>query len=88
MMAGVALWGLHMGFTQGLLAALIADTAPAERRGAAFGIFSLVTGVALLFASVFAGWLWDVYGAPATFLGGATFTAVALAGWLVVERRR
>jgi MFS family permease len=88
MMAGVALWGLHMGFTQGLLAALIADTAPAERRGTAFGIFNLVTGVAMLFASVFAGWLWDVYGAPATFLGGAAFTAVALAGWLVIERRR
>jgi MFS family permease len=75
---GVALWGLHMGLTQGLLSALVADTAPAALRGTAFGMFNLLTGVALLAASIFAGELWDVAGPRATFLAGACFTAVAL----------
>jgi MFS family permease len=78
-MAGAALWGLHMGLTQGLLAALVADTAPEELRGTAFGMFNLVSGVAMLAASVVAGALWDVAGPSGTFLAGAAFTAVALA---------
>ncbi|HKB24807.1 MAG TPA: MFS transporter [Methylomirabilota bacterium] len=79
-MAGIALWGLHMGLTQGLLAALVADTTPARLRGTAFGVFNLVGGAAMLVASVLAGWLWDHYGPPATFYGGAAFTVAALAG--------
>jgi MFS family permease len=75
---GVALWGLHMGLTQGLLASLIADTAPAELRGTAFGLFNLVSGLAMLAASIVAGALWDVIGPRATFLAGAAFTALAL----------
>jgi MFS family permease len=75
---GAVLWGLHMGFTQGLLAALVADTAPAELRGTAFGVFNFVTGLALLAASVIAGALWDVIGPQGTFLAGAAFTALAL----------
>jgi MFS family permease len=75
---GVSLWGLHMGFTQGLLATLIADTAPAELRGTAYGVFNLLVGLALLVASVLAGALWDVIGSQATFLAGAAFTLVAL----------
>jgi MFS family permease len=74
---GVALWGLHMGFTQGLLAALVADTASAEQRGTAFGVFNLVTGLALLVASVLAGVLWDRGGPTLTFLTGAALTAAA-----------
>ena len=74
---GVALWGLHMGFTQGLLAALVADSAAAEQRGTAFGIFNLVTGLALLVASVLAGVLWDRGGPTLTFLAGAALTAAA-----------
>ena len=77
---GVALWGLHMGMTQGLFAALIADAVPAERRGTAFGVFSLVGGVATLLASAGAGWLWDHFGASTTFYAGAAVTLVALAG--------
>jgi len=77
---GVVLWGLHMGLTQGLLAALVADTAPAELRGTAFGVFHLVSGVATLLASVIAGALWDRAGPAATFLAGAGFAAVALVG--------
>ena len=77
-MLGVALWGLHMGLTQGLLAAMIADTAPAELRGTAFGVFNLVGGIALLIASVVAGALWEIAGPEGTFLAGAAFTAVAL----------
>ena len=72
---GVALWGLHMGFTQGLLATLVADTAPPELRGTAYGIFNLLGGLALLVASVLAGALWDSVGSQATFLAGAAFTA-------------
>jgi MFS family permease len=75
---GVALWGLHMGLTQGLLASLIADTAPAELRGTAFGLFNLVSGLAMLAASIVAGALWDTIGPRATFLAGAAFTALAL----------
>jgi MFS family permease len=77
---GVALWGLHMGLTQGLLAALIADTAPAELRGTAFGMFNLIAGVATLVASIVAGALWDITGPSGTFLAGAIFTALALLG--------
>lgn len=86
LVVGVACWGLHMGFTQGLLATMVADTAPAELRGTAFGIFNLAGGLAMLVASVLAGALWDVYGPAATFLAGAGFTAVALAGMLVLKR--
>jgi MFS family permease len=77
-MLGVALWGLHMGLTQGLLSAMVADTAPAELRGTAFGVFNLVGGIALLIASVVAGALWEIAGPEGTFLAGAAFTAVAL----------
>jgi len=76
--AGAALWGLHMGLTQGLLAALVAAAAPADLRGSAFGVFNLASGVALLIASALAGWLWDAYGPRFTFYAGAVFTAVAL----------
>jgi MFS family permease len=75
---GVALWGLHMGLTQGLLAAMVGDTAPPELRGTAFGMFNLVGGVALLLASIVAGALWEIAGPEGTFLAGAAFTAVAL----------
>ncbi len=79
-LAGIAIWGLHMGLTQGLLAALVADTAPASLRGSAFGVFHLVGGVAALVASLLAGVLWETSGPPTTFFAGAVFSAVALAG--------
>ncbi|HEX6587833.1 MAG TPA: MFS transporter [Longimicrobiales bacterium] len=87
-MVGAALWGLHMGFTQGLFAALVADTAPAELRGSAFGVFNLAVGLAMLAASVLAGALWSSYGPPATFLAGATFTTIALLGVGIAGRAR
>ncbi|HVK94885.1 MAG TPA: MFS transporter [Noviherbaspirillum sp.] len=76
---GLLLWGLHMAATQGLLAAMVADTAPAQLRGTAFGLFNLASGVAMLAASVVAGVLWDRLGAPATFHAGAAFALLALA---------
>lgn len=79
---GAGLWGLHMALTQGLLAKLVADTTPAPLRGTAFGVFNLVCGAALLLASVIAGVLWDLLGAPATFLAGAGFAALAVLGIL------
>jgi MFS family permease len=82
---GVALWGLHMGLTQGLLATLVADTAPSELRGTAFGMFNLVTGIATLAASVIAGALWDFIGPRGTFLAGAAITVVALTALPVVR---
>jgi MFS family permease len=85
---GVALWGLHMGFTQGLFAALVADTASAQQRGSAFGVFNFVTGVALLAASVLAGVLWDRAGPEATFAAGAALTAFASTVALVLLRLR
>lgn len=77
-LAGVALWGVHMGMTQGLLATMVADTAPADLRGTAYGFFNLVSGVAMLLASVVAGLLWDRLGASFTFLAGAGFCVVTL----------
>ncbi|MDR2329391.1 MAG: MFS transporter [Comamonas sp.] len=84
---GVALWGLHMGFSQGLFNAMIADSAPAELRGTAFGIFHLLTGLALLLASVIAGVLWDVIGYQGTFVCGAGFALLAALG-LLLQRRQ
>jgi len=75
---GVGLWGLYMGFSQGLLSALVADTAPEDLRGTAFGLFNLVTGAALLMASVVAGWLWYDFGPTATFSAGAVLSGLAI----------
>jgi MFS family permease len=75
---GVGLWGLHLGFSQGLLSALVADTAPEDLRGTAFGLFNLVSGGALLVASVLAGWLWQSFGATSTFIAGAAFSGIAV----------
>lgn len=81
---GVVLWGLHMGLTQGLLSALVADAAPPSLRGTAFGYFNLFTGLALLAASVIAGALWDAFGPQGTFLAGLGFALVSLVGLLAV----
>ena len=79
-LAGVALWGVHMGMTQGLLATMVADTAPEDLRGTAYGFFNLVSGLAMLLASVLAGLLWDRLGASFTFYTGAMFCVIALIG--------
>ncbi len=79
-LAGVAFWGIHMGMTQGLLAAMVADAAPADLRGTAYGFFNLVSGVAMLTASVIAGLLWDRLGASVAFYAGAALCVTALAG--------
>ncbi|HHT8834959.1 TPA: MFS transporter [Burkholderia cenocepacia] len=78
-LVGVALWGLHMGMTQGLLATMVAHAAPAELRGTAFGVFNLVSGIVTLVSSVVAGFLWDQAGAAATFNAGAVFSAATIA---------
>jgi MFS family permease len=78
--AGVALWGVHMGITQGLLATMVADSAAADLRGTAYGFFNLISGIAILVASGVAGLLWDHFGASFTFHAGAAFCVVALAG--------
>ena len=75
---GIMLWGLHMGMTQGLLAAMVADAAPSDLRGTGFGFFYLFSGVAMLIASLLAGLLWDQMGAPFTFYAGATFAVITL----------
>jgi len=85
-LAGVALWGVHMGMTQGLLATMVAEVAPADLRGTAFGFFNLMSGLALLVASIVAGFVWDRYGASATFYAGAVFCMLALAG-LAMRRK-
>lgn len=84
--AGIALWGLHLGITQGLLATMVADTAPADLRGTAFGLFNLVAGVAMLVASALAGLLWDACGASLTFVAGAIFGTLALAATTLAPR--
>lgn len=77
--AGVTLWGIHMGITQGLLATMVASAAPEDLRGTAFGLFNLVSGLAMLTASITAGFLWDQLGAASTFYAGAIFCVIALA---------
>ena len=74
------LWGLHTGATQGLLSTLVVDAAPADLRGTALGMYNLTTGIALLLASVLAGWLWTAFGPAATFLAGAAFVGIAVLG--------
>lgn len=83
---GVALWGLHMAMTQGLLAAMVADTAPADLRGTAYGFFNLLSGMAMLVASGLAGWLWQTFGTSFTFMAGIGFATVAL-GLLALQPR-
>ncbi|MDD1494068.1 MULTISPECIES: MFS transporter [Burkholderia] len=75
---GVFVWGLHMGFTQGIVATMVADTSPTTLRGTAFGVFNLASGVCMLLASAIAGWLWERFGAPATFLAGAALAVAPL----------
>ena len=84
--AGIALWGLHMAMTQGLMAKLVADRAPSELRGSAFGLFNLATGVAMLVASLLAGLLWDRFGSSSTFLAGSGFAAIAFIGLSSISR--
>lgn len=84
-LAGTAVWGVHMGLTQGVLAALVAQAAPADLRGTAFGLFNLVSGIALLIASALAGWLWDSFGPAQAFYAGAAFAALA---WIGMIARR
>jgi len=84
---GAAMWGLHMGFTQGLFATLVTDAAPAELRGSAFGVFNLVVGGALFAASVVAGALWNLYGPHMTFLAGAGLACAALVGCVALRFR-
>lgn len=86
-LVGVALWGVHMGMTQGLLATMVTEVAPADLRGTAFGFFNLVSGVAMLIASVIAGLLWDQLGASFTFYAGAVFCLIALVGLHLQERK-
>ena len=83
-LVGTIVWGLHLGLTQGLLATLVADTAPADLRGTAFGVFNLAGGIATLLASVIAGLLWDTYGPASTFLIGAAFAAIALCAFVLI----
>jgi MFS family permease len=85
---GAGFWGLHMAFTQGLLAKLVADTAPDELRGTAFGVFNLISGGALLLASAIAGSLWSAFGPSATFTAGAGFAALAAVGLLLYRPSR
>ena len=87
LLAGVVLWGIHMGMTQGLLSAMIAGCAPGDLRGTAFGFFNLVSGVALLLASVIAGLLWEGLGASFTFYVGAIFAALTLLGLIFFSHR-
>jgi MFS family permease len=84
---GIIAWGLHMGLTQGLLATLVADIAPVELRGTAFGVFNLAGGVAILAASIIAGALWDLVGPRGTFLAGGALTGLALCGLLLIRKR-
>ncbi|OLL27253.1 MFS transporter [Burkholderia sp. SRS-W-2-2016] len=84
---GVAVWGLHMGFTQGVVTALIAEAAPPTLRGTAFGVFNLACGLCMIVGSTLAGWLWDRFGSPTTFVAGAALAVVPLVLCLLAPRQ-
>jgi MFS family permease len=84
---GIILWGLHMGMSQGILAAFVAHAAPPELRGTAFGVYNLITGIAMLLASVIAGALWDAAGPNGTFTAGAALALAAFVALLLIRRR-
>ncbi|MFM6987408.1 MAG: MFS transporter, partial [Arenimonas sp.] len=84
-LAGVVLWGVHMAMSQGLLAKMVADAAPADLRGTAYGFFNLVSGIALLVASALAGLLWQELGSAATFYAGAAFSVLTIVGLLAKQ---
>ena len=84
-LVGVGLWGLHLGMTQGLLAAMVANTVPADLRGTAYGFFNLASGGAMLIASILAGFLWDQIGASSTFYAGAMLCGIALTGLILYQ---
>lgn len=86
--AGVVLWGLHMAMTQGLLATMVAASAPPDLRGTAYGFFNLISGIAMLFASALAGLLWDSLGAASTFIGGGIFGVAALVALVLRAMRQ
>jgi MFS family permease len=86
-MCGVAVWGLHMGMTQGLLSALVAGEAPPHLRATAFGVFNFASGIAVLLASLIAGLLWEQIGPSATFIAGAVFSALGLSVLAVTRRK-
>lgn len=88
MLIGVALWGLHMGLTQGIVSTMVADTAPKSLRGTAFGVFNLASGLALLVGSLVAGLLWDSHGPFATFIAGGGVAALTLGSLLWVKPRQ
>jgi MFS family permease len=75
---GATFWGFHMGFSQGVLGAMVADTAPTDKRGSAFGFFNLFSGIAMLFSSILAGWLWQSHGSAFTFYASAIFALLSL----------
>ncbi len=87
-MAGIVFWGFYMGLTQGVLLAMVADTAPVEMRGTAFGVFNLISGIALLLASAIAGLLWDYAGPRAPFYASAAVATAALTAWALNRRRK
>ncbi len=82
---GAGLWGLHMGLTQGIITAYVADSVPAHLRGTGFGVYNFVTGIVLLAASVIAGYLWSAHGPVITFAAGAVFSALSLLGFLALR---
>jgi MFS family permease len=83
---GIVLWGMHMGMTQGLLSTMVANAAPADLRGTAFGFFNLLSGLALLIASALAGWLWDQYGPAFTFYGSAVLASLAMLSLFIKQK--
>jgi MFS family permease len=87
---GVVLWGLHLGASQGLLSRMVADTAPAAQRGTAFGVFNVISGIAVLFANLVFGWLWDLHGPEFAFIAGAAVASATLLVTVigVASRRR
>jgi len=83
---GAVFWGLHLGLTQGIFSAMVADRVPEDLRGTGFGVFHLVSGTGLFLASLLAGLLWQAFGAQATFLAGAVLALIAVLAFALYYR--
>ncbi len=83
-----AFYGIYYATSEGVAKAFLADIVGSGYRGRAFGIYGMAVGLATLPASVFAGFLWDRFGAPAPFYFGASMAAVAALFLFIFSKKR
>jgi MFS family permease len=83
-----AAYGVYYGVVEGVSRAFVADMVPVEKRGTAYGWYNGVLSIALLPASLIAGWLWEAVSPASTFYFGAGLAFLAAIGiWALVKEK-